>query len=763
MGGNQRTTPSRPFALSLTASILTLPSDEHERRSPNCAFFTLSASSKPTKAGKPRKGRASKASRLSTQSNFTVASDAISIAETEAHNDSVMSVAEVSHPGKTIKGGKKGLKAKKSTAKSKSKNLKATQDETQIASSFIEPEDDDFEVKVATPAPNAKKRRSEEMEGGKESNAQADPRIEQLESQPPPKKRRATRTRSSVAHVQNPPETIECKDENEPMLDVQMTDVDDVSHKAVIAPKKRGRGGKNRSSIARKASAASTASKASLRAEVPNNAEIEAALEEDLDRPLTDDDAAAETPEIKQLKGRRLTRNKPGPKQATASIAPTRRTTRASTIVIDDSSIDLFPAVPDVPGMQETSPEGGEGRPSKPLPVKECGKKKVSRKASAKQVPQERDGLVESPREPSAASNDRPDHEEKPATQPKQTRGRQGLPRLAPRNGRASGFIASHDAADLSTNVDSSVLGTQTAEDDSGHETDASVVTKARPKREPKKGSAAAKKPKGGRKPGPKSRNVEEYSAQPVTNVPESQENQEDEEGMALDQAGVDLQISGEPEERKKQPKASKAAAKSSKSKKGAAKPRDDVSESQAAPPLAGRGVAVEKEATTTSPRLTSKQSTPRLAPSPQSSDAENKPPSSRPSSQRPPLSALSPSKTQAIHIPLAASTPTKSPSRAGFSKLQSTLPWTAVDIEQIFQGTLDADQEFAPFALGNAGAGYETLTSPEKKLTVEQWINFNAQRGDEKLRSECERLVGRFEGEGVRALRTLEGITCID
>jgi len=45
--------------------------------------------------------------------------------------------------------------------------------------------------------------------------------------------------------------------------------------------------------------------------------------------------------------------------------------------------------------------------------------------------------------------------------------------------------------------------------------------------------------------------------------------------------------------------------------------------------------------------------------------------------------------------------------------------------------------------------------------LTVEKWIQFNAQRGEEKLRNECERLVGKFEGEGVRALRTLEGIVC--
>lgn len=52
-------------------------------------------------------------------------------------------------------------------------------------------------------------------------------------------------------------------------------------------------------------------------------------------------------------------------------------------------------------------------------------------------------------------------------------------------------------------------------------------------------------------------------------------------------------------------------------------------------------------------------------------------------------------------------------------------------------------------------------LTSPEKSMTVEEWIKYNAKEGEEKLRNECERLVGRFESEGNRALRALEGIIC--
>ena len=65
---------------------------------------------------------------------------------------------------------------------------------------------------------------------------------------------------------------------------------------------------------------------------------------------------------------------------------------------------------------------------------------------------------------------------------------------------------------------------------------------------------------------------------------------------------------------------------------------------------------------------------------------------------------------------------------------------------------------------LGTAIDGLEEgLSSPEKQMTVEQWILSNAKKSEEKLRTECERLVGRFEGEGVRALKTLEGIACVD
>ncbi len=54
-------------------------------------------------------------------------------------------------------------------------------------------------------------------------------------------------------------------------------------------------------------------------------------------------------------------------------------------------------------------------------------------------------------------------------------------------------------------------------------------------------------------------------------------------------------------------------------------------------------------------------------------------------------------------------------------------------------------------------------LTSPEKRMTVEEWIQHNAAMAEEKLRGECERMVGVFEREGGRAMQALEGVECLE
>jgi hypothetical protein len=50
-------------------------------------------------------------------------------------------------------------------------------------------------------------------------------------------------------------------------------------------------------------------------------------------------------------------------------------------------------------------------------------------------------------------------------------------------------------------------------------------------------------------------------------------------------------------------------------------------------------------------------------------------------------------------------------------------------------------------------------LTDAEKDMTIEQWVLYNAKRGEEKLRMACEQQILAFEAEGKRALATLEAI----
>lgn len=742
--------------------VLMLNSDEHLRRSPDCVFFALSTTAKP-RAGRSRKGRASKASRMSTQSNFTTVSDGISVADTDVNrDDSIMSVVEPAKASKSAKGAKKGVKAKKPAAKSKRQASKVLDEDTQVTSSILEPEDDDFEVKVETVPSEIKgnkKRKSEEMSARNDESNHAELHNQEEDSQDQSRKRRATGSRGSMAQTRNAPSP---PPQEEHEIDAQMTDAETMPPPVPSLGQMKGKGGKKRgSSNMRKASTASTASKASLRAAIPPDEDIDAALEAELDRPLTDEEGDIEPPAMAVPKGRRLTRTKPGSRNATASVAPTRRTTRASTVTVDNSMMqDIYPFLPHP--AEEThvpTPEKNEfdasvhdslGPSSRP----KQSKKKSTRKASEQQKAQEK--KVEKS-EAMAAAEDTKD-ETMPKTEPQQPRSRLGPRQMPARNTRTSNISSSFEPMDLASDIPSSRLDVQTAQDDSGHETDASVVKQARTKRGGKK--APGKKVKAGKKDALMSRNIEDL-VQPIVDVALPGEQGTHTRHVDDHAGGMDT-VSVEAEEPEKEEKSLRGSAKPGKAEKP--EPKTFAREGSAAPSTEQPTILAEAKTVHPSPQPLSSLSTPMPNPSPQSSDAENQPPSSRPPKQCPTLSMQSTSKSQISRVPLAATTPVNSPSKNNISKLQTTFPWTAIEIEHIFEGTPSADKENSPFAFGAAGKNMKRLpASPEKKLTVEQWIQSNAQRGEEILRNECERLVGKFEGQGVRALRVLEGIVCAE
>ncbi|KAF2973562.1 hypothetical protein GQX73_g118 [Xylaria multiplex] len=148
------------------------------------------------------------------------------------------------------------------------------------------------------------------------------------------------------------------------------------------------------------------------------------------------------------------------------------------------------------------------------------------------------------------------------------------------------------------------------------------------------------------------------------------------------------------------------------------------------------------------SPAPAAKQATVSPPQSPQSSDAENQPPSSKPSNT---------AKSTRVTLAPMAATPTRaSPSKRNIiSGLQSTHAWTAVDVDMIFD---ELDKENA-LSTGRFLKSGSDLTSPEKQMTVEEWIYHNAEQAEKQLKHECEAIVMAFEQEGTRAMQALEGI----
>jgi hypothetical protein len=146
---------------------------------------------------------------------------------------------------------------------------------------------------------------------------------------------------------------------------------------------------------------------------------------------------------------------------------------------------------------------------------------------------------------------------------------------------------------------------------------------------------------------------------------------------------------------------------------------------------------------------------------SPQS-DIENQPPSSRPSTVKKPAAP----KFTSTRVPLADSTPVMSPSKMNvIACLKSAQPWTTADLDNIFSKNPADENAMGKGLMEDALAKLKNseLTSPEKTMSVEEWILYNAQIAERNLRNECERMVGIFEREGTRAMAALEGVECTE
>ncbi|KAF2864288.1 BIR-domain-containing protein [Piedraia hortae CBS 480.64] len=96
------------------------------------------------------------------------------------------------------------------------------------------------------------------------------------------------------------------------------------------------------------------------------------------------------------------------------------------------------------------------------------------------------------------------------------------------------------------------------------------------------------------------------------------------------------------------------------------------------------------------------------------------------------------------------------SPSKQPLAGLKSTVPWDPMDLDDIFA----SPEPSTPATLARRiAAETGTLSTPEKSLTVEQWIYYRAEQGEQAFRRRCEEAVVAFEREGVKALECLRGV----
>lgn len=431
---------------------------------------------------------------------------------------------------------------------------------------------------------------------------------------------------------------------------------------------KSKKGGRKRGTSASRKS--SMASKTSLRSDTLRDSDLEAALEADLDRPLTADEEA----ELLEAQDKRVKMSRDRGSSVSTVARPKQKTGMHESRQEELQPADLFERRTQDPAL-----------------------------ADAQRMPTRRTrGSVLSV----AASATRPD-----------------------------------------TDLESSMVTARTIEDDSGHETDASMTSKSNGLRKGGKRKAGVAR-KGRPKKGTKA-NLNDKAPMGEDDLPTSIEGVEgstDGNARQREEASVVREPSEHPVKTKRGPKGSRtkpAGQDAMKSQELSAISPDVADRPAGCPGPRGPSMMMSPPPP--------KQTTP--SPSPQASDAENRPPSSRPTTSRPPV--FSPSAQQTTRVPLAPSTPTNSSSkRNAMGSLQSSLPWKAVDLENVFS-VANENKE-------NAVSNF-TLTSVEKAMTVEEWVSWNAQNGEEKLRKESERLVSIFEREGGRAMRTLEGIECIE
>jgi hypothetical protein len=727
--------------LSLSRSN-TSCSDEHYRRSPDCPFFAFAGNTAP-KAGKGKKARVSKASR---ESNIAVASEAPSIPDLNESIDtstvSVLSTASTMGKGKNARGKAKAARH------NKAEEAWGLQPEHSV----IVIEDEPEPIKPT----KGKKRGSELISQDRDER-------ESTAKPEPPAKRRNTRAGDSVAQQVNYP-TLESESE---AIEVE------------IPPAKPVKGGRKRASTTTRSRKNSVASVASLRATVPDNAAIEAALEAELDKPLSDEELAPE-PEEKPKRGRS--------KKAVASKAPTRAKKSVShdPDVQQEKVLEVMNIITVEPAaVQEPAPKRGR-------------KSKVTTKTTRQRESNESiataatniETIVESSIVTAQTTNEDSGHETDASVAGK-SRSKKGGKKKTTAKAKGKKGLMSKNIEDIVQQAEP-VEVTAELIIEAVENMDVSAEIAALNAEIEMEEAAAANKPV---KKGAKGKNSKKpavvdrapHLSMPGAFSPMSFREQSIEpsflSAVASDTPPVRLHMAAKRQAEQQEAEAEKAeeiqmempALPAEKSLTPTPKPTP-----RAVPPLPPRSPARTATPRIILPARASPTPASQLAAeleasvhselhsSPQSSNAENAPPSSRPASVRPPAMNLTTASTrvQLNFGGMGPGTPTKvpvSPSKIG-GGIRSLVPWREVDVDMVFN---EKENEG-----GNGKKGEDliaawmsegmTMSERERGMSVQEWIFENARRAEEALRREGERVVGVFEEEGGRALGVLEAVECV-
>ncbi|KAJ5285180.1 hypothetical protein N7524_000486 [Penicillium chrysogenum] len=684
------------------------PFDEHYRRSSDCSFFVFAQppgkKSKSTRAKKPRVSKAS--SRLSTQSVDPVTTEGPDMEMDDSMDQSIMSQAATKS------------KSTKKAPKSKSRGTKSKKEESVEVENQAEADIEE----VAQPEPikpkragRGKKRASEDIKDEPKPVALEEREPSQPPAQPPAK-RRATKTRSSSI----------ARNYNHEDSDSAMADAGPVDGAVSEEETSRGRKPtKKRASKARKVSDVPVASKATSKARAPRDSEIEAAIEAGLEADIPE--PVEREPEIEAEPAEPLASKKTKSIKKSKAVARIPEPTKANQVEdVSDHENHSDPHVEPV----DDEPEAPEP-PAQKAKLAKGSKKKGTKKTKTEE-----------------------------AIKAQSLEPRESLELRAP---------DVHDDPERHDSFVSVEIVNKEPEDAQEPE---KPMAKPESKKTSKKKDATSTKEKKSKKSEKKEeqapvheRPVEEHPAEPSVEEHDDDFETTDDLPDQLEMvkppqepSPTPQEMSPEPQSHRKTPSLPPKTAKRYSDIPHEQHLAETLVQSQTSPHEVHESRRDSKRSNpAVSPLPPAHQNTPSL--SPQSSDAENKPPSSRPSASRPPVHSTP--KHPEFLVPLAASTPSPSKRNANGGFGPSGHPWTPVDIDEVLFGEA-SDKENADLSglFKGVKAG---LTSPEKKMTVQEWVVWNAKNGEERLKRESERLVGQFEKEGGRAMQRLEAIECID